>query len=162
MFLKLRYLGCVWHKCVCVFDSGPASGDDVQSLSAHTCTYSPHCKLCYRQNLSPASPRPCSHVLQIIPPFLVNTMHLSQSNQPTQISQSGLLPVCGCQTLVFPVKDVIAILWGNKNCCFVQISIEYREERISSDNYRVLQQSSKVLFQYLHYACFFFSFLLPS
>lgn len=123
--------------CVCL-NSALASGDDVQNISVHRHTCKPQCKLRYRQDLSPASPRPCSHVLQITPLFLVNTMQLSPSNwyQPTQMPQSSLRPICGCQTLVFPVKYVIAFLWGNRNCHFVQASIEYRQGSISFDNYR--------------------------
>lgn len=75
--------------CVCL-NSTPALGDDVQNISAHTWTCRPHCKLCYRQDLSPASPTHCSHILQIIPPFLINIMQLRPSNwlhkYPNQVS----------------------------------------------------------------------------
>lgn len=104
VFLKIRHWGCLCNSmCVCV-SSAPAWGDGAQNIfSAHTCTWRPDLKLCYRQNPSLASLSPCCHVLYIIPHFLVNTMQLSPGNwlQPAQM----LHQVC-CKFV-----DVTHCLW---------------------------------------------------
>lgn len=136
------------YVCVCVcLNSTPALGDDVQNISAHTWTCRPHCKLCYRQELSPASPTHCSHILQIIPPFLINTMQLRPSNWLHKYPNQVYHQCVDIKHWCFQSKMWLNFCGSTGIAILFRLPLSAGKWRISSDNYRVLQQ-------YLHDACF--------